>query len=845
MFYLYKGPGGAPNTSIYTVTLKLYIDCEATSSSQLITSAPFSVFDRLTGAQVGTAVNAPMVNEQMLSFDPASNPCIGNPPKDVCYRLRWFSTDFTLPVNANGYVIAFQNCCRIDGIVNLVQPSNTVGSTYMCEIPGTSVGAEAYVNNSPQYKTNDATAICANSAFTYSFHADEVDGDSLSYQLCFGFVGSSSGGGGTAIAKPPPYGSLNYASPYDGDVPLGGLCTINPVTGLITGIAPSIIGQYVLTACTYEYRKGVLINIHRKDIHVAVSDCIPLTANLKPDYSYCDDYLVNFHNEQLNPSGSQYIWDYGDGSKVDTTNDPYGNIVHQYTKAATFKILMKVILAGGQCRDSIMSNAHVYPGFYPGFDKIGSCILFPVQFKDSTKAKFGVPDKWSWSFGDETTLADSSHLSTPNWKYTSPGNKTVQLIVGSSVGCLDTVSTTILVTDKPPLDLGFKDTLICTTDTLRLMGNGPGTYKWGPNYNLLNPLDSKPYVYPKTTTLYKVELNESGCFNNDSVLVRVVDEVTMTAGPDTLICAGDTAMLTINSNGTGHIWSPASSILNPLKKFPLVHPNTTTTYKVRATIGKCFLDDEIVVTTVPYPYSFAGNDTSICFEDTAQFKGEIIGSRVVWNPTSFLSNPFNKNTEAFPSKTTEYSLYVYDTLGCPKPGISNITVNVSPKLTANAGRDTVVVRNQPLQLNGSNGPFYQWSPSLYLNNPSIANPIATPQDNVTYILKVYSVAGCYSLDTMKVKVFKTGPDIFVPNAFVPNGTNRILRPIPVGLAKLTYFRVYNRWGQLVYQTSASGQGWDGYLSGQPQSTGAYVWMASGVDYMGNTIDRRGISLLVR
>jgi len=98
---------------------------------------------------------------------------------------------------------------------------------------------------------------------------------------------------------------------------------------------------------------------------------------------------------------------------------------------------------------------------------------------------------------------------------------------------------------------------------------------------------------------------------------------------------------------------------------------------------------------------------------------------------------------------------------------------------------------------------------------------------------------------MKVKVFKTGPDIFVPNAFVPNGTNRILRPIPVGLAKLTYFRVYNRWGQLVYQTSASGQGWDGYLSGQPQSTGAYVWMASGVDYMGNTIDRRGISLLVR
>src|SRR5215212_5200154 len=63
-----------------------------------------------------------------------------------------------------------------------------------------------------------------------------------------------------------------------------------------------------------EYRNGRLINIHRKDIHIKVSDCIPLKAVLRPDYSYCDDFLVTFKNLQVNPTGSLYTWDFGDGT---------------------------------------------------------------------------------------------------------------------------------------------------------------------------------------------------------------------------------------------------------------------------------------------------------------------------------------------------------------------------------------------------------------------------------------------------------------------------------------------------------------------------------------------------
>ena len=75
--------------------------------------------------------------------------------------------------------------------------------------------------------------------------------------------------------------------------------------------------------------------------------------------------------------------------------------------------------------------------------------------------------------------------------------------------------------------------------------------------------------------------------------------------------------------------------------------------------------------------------------------------------------------------------------------------------------------------------------------------------------------------------------------------NSIFRPIPVGISSLKYFRVYNRWGQLVYSTSQSGQGWDGMLDGRPQDSGTFVWMVQGVDYTGKIVTRKGTMVLIR
>ena len=113
-------------------------------------------------------------------------------------------------------------------------------------------------------------------------------------------------------------------------------------------------------------------------------------------------------------------------------------------------------------------------------------------------------------------------------------------------------------------------------------------------------------------------------------------------------------------------------------------------------------------------------------------------------------------------------------------------------------------------------------------------------------MMAFTEAGCFEYDTINIKVFTTQPDIFVPNAFTPNGsTNTVFRPIAVGISSLAYFRIYNRSGMLVFSTSQLGKGWDGMVGGKPQDTGGYVWMVQGTDYTGKLVTKKGTVVLIR
>jgi gliding motility-associated-like protein len=97
-----------------------------------------------------------------------------------------------------------------------------------------------------------------------------------------------------------------------------------------------------------------------------------------------------------------------------------------------------------------------------------------------------------------------------------------------------------------------------------------------------------------------------------------------------------------------------------------------------------------------------------------------------------------------------------------------------------------------------------------------------------------------------IKVYE-GPLYYLPNAFTPNGDglNDIFRPTPVGIKSTAYFRVFNRYGLLMFETRQWMAGWDGTIQGKPSASGTYVWMIKGIDKNGAVVEMKGTVILIR
>ena len=844
--YQYLGPGTGTNLK-YRITLTVYMICDP-SSGQLSNPINFSIFNAGTN-QFVRDVSVGITSQYTLGkvYD---EPCISGNEIGCYYTIVVYDlASVELPSNAEGYTVAYQRCCRIAGINNL-NNSAAVGNTFTIIIPGSNVGQNAQQNSSPRFLVNDTAIVCKNSYFQYSFAATDPDADSLSYQFCSAYEGASQTAPSPSTAATPPYSFVPYAASFSGSQPMGSGVIINAATGLISGTAPALMGQYVVCVCVNEYRNGTLIGTTRKELHVEVRDCSPLRAQLDPRPSYCDDLDVSFQNDATgNPTTAEYLWDFGDPASGTNNNSTAPATNHLFSAPGDYSVKLRVTL-NGVCSDSSTTAVRVWPGFYPGFRTDGICIVNPYQFTDTTRANYGAVDYWHWNFGDITTLADTARIRNPQWTYQNAGPVTVTLIVSSDKGCKDTVQQIINIIDKPPLTLGFRDTLICQYDNLPLIASGPGNFSWTPLYNIINPNTANPVVSPMTTTWYHVSLNQNGCINRDSVRVQVTTGVYIFPMGDTTICRGDTIQLRINSNGLVYNWTPAANLSNPHVMSPLAATLDTTTYQVTGIIGGCSNTKQITVRTVPYPVSRLNPDTAVCFNTPVLLRGYSNGSSFVWTPSSYLSNPRSLTPTAMPPSTQQYILAVYDNRGCPKPGLDTVLITVRPEVVAFAGRDTTVVVGQPLQLNASGGATYSWSPATGLSSTVIADPIARYTNGTTqvrYQLIARDLASCADTAYLNVRIFQTAPTVFVPTAFTPNkdGLNDIIKPILAGIKQLRYFRIFNRWGQLVYETSQEGEGWDGRVNGQLQGTHVFVWTVSAVDYMGQTYTSKGLVTLIR
>jgi gliding motility-associated-like protein len=839
MRYTYVSPGAAPNSKIYTITLILFRGDDPNGAA-LAVSYPIGIFNNDNGQKA-------MVNQSILrDAEPVSVPiifplCIQGAPT-LAYTYASYSINIELPDNLTGYTIAYQTCCRINGMVNV---GNSTGSTYNCVIPGSN-NLSTGDDSSPKFNA-PINVVCKNAPFTLDFSAVDPDpNDILVYSLCDAYNGGAAINAGFADPAPPPYGSVNYNSPYNSANPFGTGATINPQTGIISGLAPDI-GKYVVCVCINVFRNNVLIATHRKDLIVQVSDCNLTTANPMPNFVTCDGFDVQFSH--TSSGATTVFWDFGNTAAIDDTANTDAPS-YRYLDTGVYNVKF-VINRGTGCADSVTRKVGVFPGFKPGFISTGGCFTNPFQFQDTTKATFGTVNSWRWNFGDLSTLADTSKIKNPQWTYATAGIKDVSLIVTSTKGCIDTALVPVTVFDKPPITLAFKDTLICRPDAVQLNATGNGVFSWTPLISILNSGSGTPTVNPTATTKYYVHLNDNGCVNIDSVNVRVVSFVSITAMLDTTICRTDSVRLTAISDGLSFTWSPSATIKNPTALTTFATPITVSTpYQIEARIGSCRAVDDVIITTVPYPIADAGPPQIICFNTSARLNGSHDGSSFSWSPTSYLDNPNSLTPVASPPRTTQYVLSSLDTKGCPKPGRDTILVTVLPRVRAFAGRDTIVVVGQPLQFNGTGGIGYLWSPATGLTKTDIPNPVGVYHsgiDSVRYKLVVNDAAGCTDSAFVNVKVFKTIPYVFVPTAFTPNGDglNDVVRPIAVGIQKINYFSIFNRWGQLVFKTTINGYGWDGRIKGLVQGTNVFVWMVSAIDYTGKPLFLKGTVTLIR
>jgi gliding motility-associated-like protein len=331
----------------------------------------------------------------------------------------------------------------------------------------------------------------------------------------------------------------------------------------------------------------------------------------------------------------------------------------------------------------------------------------------------------------------------------------------------------------------------------------------------------------------RLAVAESG--NMSSLQCRIYSQpftFTINANPVTTAvndgptCEGRTAILTA-TGGTQYAWTGPNAFSGTGSPLPLANIQLNQAGKYYVTVTNaagCSHQDSTTLAINPKPTaSTAVTNTSICLGDSVQLIASG-GSAYQWIPASGLSNAAISDPKASPALTTVYSVVVSNQFACTDTAFT--TVHVLQMPIANAGPDKTILEGQSIQLSGAvngSGYTYSWSPGTYIDNINVLQPVVDPPADIKYILTAVSDLGCgTSADTMFVKVYK---NIFVPNAFSPNGdgTNDTWN-IPA-LAAYPFFElvVYNRWGQLVFQTKNIARPWDGTLRGKPLPIGAYSY----------------------
>ncbi len=623
-------------------------------------------------------------------------------------------------------------------------------------------------------------------------------------------------------------------------------------------------------------------------------------ANAGTDTTVCFGESVQFAAS----GGIGYLW----SPSATLSSAIIFNPVAIPVSTTTYSVVVSDI-NGCSASDNVTITVAPLPLANAGSDQ-DICINFTAQLS----ATGGVSYLWS----PDATLSDTL-INNPVASPITPSTYSV-LVTGAN-GCTAADNVVVTVHNNPLISAG-NDVTICYSTSTQLLATGGTTYNWLPFTALNNAGIANPTASPTTTTTYVVEgISAWGCISFDTVVVSVLPPPPAYAGTDTAICLLQSTTLHA-TGGIGFSWSPANSLNNSLVANPLASPTATLDYIVTVTDSNgCFANDTVNVIVHPLPVINAGIDQYLCL-GTPLTLGATGGINYQWSPAIDLDNILISNPTTTTTVTTNYIVSGQDNIGCSNS--DTVLVTVIYPLTATAVEKVDVCFGLQTQLSAGGGAFYQWIPSIGLDNPSIPNPtcyvsqstdykvivsdgmcfsdtayvhvevhqlpivyagddqvvlagndvslggsgsgitfswnptdgtdcstclstIVHPDITTTYTLWVTNDFGCSASDEVVIKVGCTADVVYIPNAFSPNGdgNNDVFYVRSKGVKTLTYFRIYDRWGFLVFESNDMNNGWDGKVRNKIAMPGVYVWYMEGSCANGQSVSLQGNVTLVR
>ncbi len=359
---------------------------------------------------------------------------------------------------------------------------------------------------------------------------------------------------------------------------------------------------------------------------------------------------------------------------------------------------------------------------------------------------------------------------------------------------------------------------------------------------------------PAGTPLHVELLPYPGYGCQDTLDVDLQDTLVAhaNAGPDLVSCNFTPVQLgVLPVTGMLYSWTPDLALSNPSISNPVALPDTDTTYilNIHSVGGGCYSSDTVAVTVrnIDNNLELIGEQRH-CLGNgpNAVLKVGQVAS-IQWYRNEVSIPGANQVTYTVTESGTYYALLVNSDCSSPlQTRKIDMVVDTARPGTTYPLID--IAYNFPIKLHARGVDFASsvlWSPATNLDNPNIYTPYFKGMHEQFYTIEIKTATGCTTVDTQMVKTHKEIA-IYVPSVFTPggDGVNDYLRPLLLGFEKVKYFRIYNRWGKMIYQTQSDLPGWDGRIGNVVQETQTVIWMIEAVDIDGKTHFRKGSTLLI-